>query len=99
MMSRGAILIPALFMLLGPRPAQAQRVQPWHASLRPRIATEARVRPPAIPFLAVRTARTRWLEGAIIGGTIVGALGAITGVGLCHFDDPCPHPVPFAIAG
>ena len=35
----------------------------------------------------------------MIGGAAFGFLGAITGLGLCHFDDPCPHPAPFVIGG
>ena len=42
---------------------------------------------------------THAVAGAVIGGLAVGFLGAATGVGLCHFDAPCPHPVPFAIGG
>jgi hypothetical protein len=43
--------------------------------------------------------RTRALEGAVLGGAALGFLGAVTGHGLCHFDDPCPHPAPFVIGG
>jgi hypothetical protein len=39
------------------------------------------------------------LEGAVLGGIALGFLGAITGLGLCHFDDPCPHPLPFVMGG
>jgi hypothetical protein len=42
---------------------------------------------------------TRAREGAVIGAVALGFLGAVTGVGLCHFDDPCEHPAPFAIGG
>ena len=43
--------------------------------------------------------RTYSLEGAVVGGVVLGFLGAITGLGLCHFDDPCHHPTPFVIGG
>lgn len=35
----------------------------------------------------------------MLGGVVVGFLGAVTGLGLCHFDDPCPHPFPFVLGG
>ena len=43
--------------------------------------------------------RTHSLEGAVLGGIIVGFLGAVTGLGLCHFDDPCANPAPFVVGG
>lgn len=73
-----------------------------------RIATPARV-PAARSDVALLTWRwpadsgqgraTYWLEGAVVGGAVIGFLGTVTGLGLCHFDDPCPNPAPFAIGG
>lgn len=41
----------------------------------------------------------RHTRAAMIGGAAMGFLGAVVGLGLCHFDDPCDHPTPFAIGG
>ncbi|MGH7269310.1 MAG: hypothetical protein ACREJ3_02680 [Polyangiaceae bacterium] len=43
--------------------------------------------------------QTHAIAGAVIGGLAFWFLGAVTGVGLCHFDAPCAHPAPFAIGG
>lgn len=43
--------------------------------------------------------RGSYAKAAIIGGLAVGLLGASTGAGLCHFDNPCRHPAPFVVGG
>lgn len=90
-------------LLLIPRAAWAQ--WPTAASpldLPPILQAASPDRPQPIrawPAQASDASRSYAIEGAILGGVAFGFLGAITGVGLCHFDDPCPHPVPFAIGG
>jgi len=61
------------------------------------------------PFLArvalplardsVKIPPTHWEEGAIIGGVAVGIFGAVLGVGLCNFDEPCHNSAVAAAAG
>ena len=48
---------------------------------------------------SARIAATHWKTGALVGGTVLGLLGAVTFVGLCGFDAPCHHPALFAVGG
>jgi hypothetical protein len=73
---------------------------PVHAQ----VATEALLPQHAASFLA-RARRPYPLDlgghvkAAVVGGAVIGLLGAAVGDGLCHFDDPCHHPAPFVIGG
>ncbi len=48
---------------------------------------------------SVRIAATHWKAGAVVGGTVLGLLGAAAFVGLCGYDSPCQHPVGSAMGG
>ncbi len=48
---------------------------------------------------SVRIAATHWKAGAVVGGTMLGLLGAAAFVGLCGSDSPCQHPAGSAIGG
>jgi hypothetical protein len=90
--------------IVGPQPAAAQRIE----TVRQDYISSPTLSPSQVnvrsltwawPPDSSRRTRTYAREGALIGGVAIGLLGAITGVGLCHFDDPCRHPAPFAIGG
>jgi len=83
-------------MMLGPRPGHGQRIVP-PSTLPP--AADVRTLTWAWPPDSSQAPQTHWLEGAIIGGVVIGFLGAVTGLGLCHFDDPCDNPAPFVLGG
>jgi hypothetical protein len=86
-----------------PGSGQAQRLESWqHPTPPPTLPSSS----PDAPRLTKAWApdsshmpQTHRLEGAIIGGAAFGFLGAVTGLGFCHFDAPCRHPAPFAVGG
>ena len=91
-------------MMVAPRSGDAQRLQTsWQLPIPPPTlrpsSSDVRLLTWAWPPDSSHRRRTHAREGALIGGVAIGLLGAITGVGLCHFDDPCRHPAPFAIGG
>lgn len=102
-MRRGAWCTLVAALTLAPQSGTAQRLEPS-----PRPFMMAAGMDPSAPELrptwtwapdSGRGSHTHRREGAVIGGVAIGLLGAITGVGLCHFDAPCHHPAPFAIGG
>jgi hypothetical protein len=90
-------------MTVGPRTGHGQRIPtPAQPLFPPSTMSQSADRQRLTwrwPADSSQAPRTHWLEGAIIGGVTIGFLGAVTGVGLCHFDDPCDNPAPFAIGG
>jgi hypothetical protein len=99
------LMLTGIALVLFAPSVHAQRLaRPWPSH--PAVAFEQPSssrpwRPLWVPPSREGAARqpTFWREGAVVGGILFGFLGAITGVGLCHFDDPCPHPVPYALGG
>jgi hypothetical protein len=84
--------LPAQRITPPPRPAaRFSREQAWALGSRPRLRLPASARP--------ARGRTHAVAGAVLGGVVFGFLGAVTGLGLCHFDDPCRHPTPFVVGG
>ena len=91
-------------MMVGPRSGHAQRLQtswqhPTPPPTLPPSSSDVRLLTWAWAPDSSHGPRTHGLDGAVIGGVAIGFLGAITGVGLCHFDAPCRHPAPFAVGG
>jgi len=86
---------------LAQRPEVAWRPAPYRARLQaPPIA------PTPLHFSAASLAdsavipRTHWLEGGLIGGGVMGALGAAFVIGMCSYDGPCGYSPPqYALAG
>lgn len=75
------ILMVVWCLVLGSSSLAAQQ-----AALRPRPSS---LFEPAAAVTAdsVRLAPTYWKEGAVVGGVIVGALGAVAMTGLCEMDE------------
>jgi hypothetical protein len=72
----------ALWLLAAPAPLEAQTVLAWRlapAEPDPLAAERAAI------GKAVR--RSRWLEGAVIGGVVFGAAGGVLAAGFCGADD------------
>jgi len=82
--------------------AQAQRAAPAWSHYVVRISPDGGLAPwhrDARVFPARGGPATHARTGAVIGGIVMGAVGAILGAGLCHFDDPCPNPAPYVVGG
>jgi hypothetical protein len=97
-------LLGACQILLAPFVHAQRLVSPWIAGPPVTLKEVSRSQPwlsgSALLSHGRRTdRRTYSVEGAVLGGIVLGFLGAVTGLGLCHFDDPCPHPAPFVIGG
>lgn len=74
------ILMVVWCLVLGSSSLAAQQ-----AALRPRPSSLF-VSPP-VATDSVKLAPTYWKEGAIVGGVIAGALGAVAMTGLCEMDE------------
>jgi hypothetical protein len=94
-LSLRAIVVLAVVLVVAPA-ASAQRptVPPPGAS--PSFLHELYA---AGPGTSVATPQTYRREGAIVGGAVVGFLGAMVGLGLCHFDAPCSGSAYWAVGG
>lgn len=91
-------------LALGARNAHSQRLAPGWQAVPPAtielVSTSRPWRPSRVrPSIPAGPRRTYALEGAVLGGIAVGFLGAVVGLGFCHFDAPCRHPFPFVVGG
>ena len=106
MTSRPSVALVALLVAMAePAAAQGPRFVTWPAPERVSLAPSgalgqwsARTSIVHIPD-SVAVAPTHWRLGAIVGGTVFGALGAGTAVALCQSDNPCRAPVWPALGG
>jgi len=98
--SRLFVAVAALLVAMAdPVAAQGPRSVTWPAPERLSLAPSgvvgpwpARTRIVRIPD-SLAVAPTHWRLGAILGGTVFGALGAGTAVALCNAASPCRAPV------
>ena len=94
-----AAVVALLAAMAEPAAAQGPRSVTWPAPERVSFAPSgvlghwpARTNVLPIPD-SPAVAPTHWRLGAILGGTVFGALGAGTAVALCHSDNRCRAPV------
>ena len=79
---RALLLVVALWLLAAPASLEAQATVAWRS-------VPAESDPLARERAAIREAvrRSRWLEGAVIGGVVFGAAGGVLAAGFCGSDD------------
>ncbi len=77
------------------------RLQPTSPAVLRQVSLVGAAPTGAEPSLAdsARIAATHWKTGAVIGGGVLGVLGAWTFVGLCGMDGPCHHATLSAVGG
>lgn len=94
--SRAIAAVPAVAQ----RPDLASRLAPLHQ--RALLPVRERNSPfwfvPTAPD-SIRIPPTYWLEGALVGGGLLGLLTASTAVALCGYDSPCHNPGFYALGG
>ncbi len=104
-----AVSVLLLVAHAGPAGAQGPRALQWPHAAVPEVRrpSSALFGPALQPALAlgraaadsVRIPATHWKAGAVVGGTVLGLLGAAAFVGLCGYDSPCQHPAAAAVGG
>jgi len=92
-MMRVYVALVVMTILLAPRPASAQRLAPLLVS-RPLDLPTAPIRVgQRQPFVDKKSSivpPTYWLEGGVVGGVVIGALGEAFAAGMCESSDGCP---------